>query len=62
MTSPQIGVLLFETPDIIMMNLYLNFFFFKDTDEEEENVGGVRMTSNAVTSILFSDYPEKGNS
>jgi len=31
----------------------------KDADEEEENVGGVKMTSNAVTSVLFSDYPEK---
>lgn len=31
----------------------------KDADEEEENVGGVKMTSDAVTSVLFSDYPEK---
>ena len=33
---------------------------FQDAEEEEEQVGGVRMTSDAVTSVLFPDYPEKG--
>ncbi|XP_066934887.1 translocon-associated protein subunit alpha-like [Clytia hemisphaerica] len=31
----------------------------KDAEDEEEQVGGVRMTSDAVTSVLFPDYPEK---
>jgi len=27
--------------------------------EEEESVGGIKMTSDAVTSVLFPEYPEK---
>jgi translocon-associated protein subunit alpha len=31
----------------------------KDAEEEEEKVGGIKVTSDAVTSVLFPDYPEK---
>lgn len=31
----------------------------KDAEEEEEKVGGIKVTSDAVTSVLFSDYPDK---
>lgn len=31
----------------------------KDVEEEEEKVGGIQMTSDAVTSVLFPEYPEK---
>lgn len=31
----------------------------KDTEEEEEKVGGIRMSPDAETSVLFPDFPDK---
>lgn len=31
----------------------------KDAEEEEEKVGGIRMSPDAETSVLFTDFPDK---